>query len=57
MMKCWTACCYDCGEGIEVEARTQAMAMKEIRRVDWSFGRDKRWRCSGCRPRRFGESL
>ena len=56
LLKTWTACCYECGECLEVEGRTKAIAMKEIRRADWSFGRDKRWRCSGCRPARFGES-
>jgi hypothetical protein len=59
MIKAWIVCCYECGDIIEVTAKDKAAAMKAIRggNRDWSLGRDKRWRCGVCRPRRFGERI
>jgi len=48
--------CFECRKTISVDRFTAAAASKVLREVyDWSFGRDKKWRCKECRPRRFGE--
>jgi len=48
--------CYDCGASELMDATTVKAACAEARNQhDWSLGRDGRWRCAECRPRRFGE--
>jgi len=49
-------CCADCDEELEIDAWDKKMAARVARtQFDWSLGRDKKWRCDRCRPRRFGE--
>lgn len=52
----YQAICGDCRRVVAVRAINIQNARRALRkRSDWSLGRDKKWRCHECRPRRFGE--
>jgi hypothetical protein len=58
LRRLYEVACFDCDSAQILEATTVAEAKKEARQqYDWSLGRDKKWRCAECRPRRFGERL
>jgi hypothetical protein len=55
-MRLYRIRCYGCGIVRKLDGKTLKEAMVDARKEwDWSLGRDKRWRCADCRPRRFGE--
>lgn len=49
--------CVVCNRINKLVAETAPGLRSQARDDDWSLGRDKNWRCPGCRPRRFGEKL
>lgn len=56
VLKLFKVSCYVCGKVVKLEGTTIQEAKADARKEwDWSLGRDKRWRCDRCRPRRFGE--
>jgi len=56
--KIYAAECWDCHKTQTLDAESMKEAKAELRdQYDWSFGRDKKWRCESCRPRRFGERI
>lgn len=54
----YAAECGECHTTQTLDAENMRDAAAELRQShDWSKGRDKKWRCDRCRPRRFGERI